>query len=198
MGLHDGSSQASLVPLAILKYNPGRPRHHDPQPMPDWTILPPSHDAIAEVVAFVDAARRELFPMLADAPLPNDLARFAETYLEGAGHFLVARDGGQLVAAIGYLPYDHRFSQLDYQGLRVVEVVRLFVLPEYRRHGLARTLFAALREQARQAGVECLYLHTHPFLPGAIAFWERQGFTVVDVEDDPVWRTTHMHYLQRA
>ncbi|WP_322364797.1 GNAT family N-acetyltransferase [Pseudomonas sp. Teo4] len=166
--------------------------------MPDWTLHTPSHDAIAEVVTFVDAARRELFPMLANAPLPNDLARFAETYLEGAGHFLVARDGGRLVAAIGYLPYDHRFPQLDYQGVRVVEVVRLFVLPEYRRHGLARTLFSALREQAMNAGVECLYLHTHPFLPGAIAFWERQGFTVVDVEDDPVWHTTHMQQWQGA
>jgi hypothetical protein len=37
-----------------------------------------------------------------------------------------------------------------------------------------------------------LYLHTHPFLPGALGFWERQGFRIVDVESDPVWRTTHM------
>jgi len=49
-----------------------------------------------------------------------------------------------------------------------------------------------LRGAAEQAGVECLYLHTHPFLPGAIAFWERQGFVVIDVEQDPVWQTTHM------
>ncbi|MNP68286.1 hypothetical protein D3C76_1642210 [compost metagenome] len=53
-------------------------------------------------------------------------------------------------------------------------------------------MFAALRQAAEQAGVECLYLHTHPFLPGAIAFWERQGFVVIDVEQDPVWQTTHM------
>ena len=93
---------------------------------------------------------------------------------------------------IGYLPYDHRFSQLDYAGERVVEVVRLFVLPAYRRRGLAAALFGALRQQALQAGIGCLYLHTHPFLPGAITFWERQGFAVVDVEPDPVWQTTHM------
>ncbi|MGO3983211.1 GNAT family N-acetyltransferase [Pseudomonas sp. SAS7] len=161
--------------------------------MPNWTLQPVARVAIAEVVAFVDNARRELFPMLAKAPLPHDLAHFAETYLDGAGCFLEARDDGRLVAVIGYVPYDHRFAQLDYHAGRVVEVVRLFVLPAYRRHGLAAALFGALRERAEQAGIDCLYLHTHPFLPGAIAFWERQGFAVVNVEQDPVWQTTHMH-----
>ncbi|WP_313201294.1 GNAT family N-acetyltransferase [Pseudomonas sp.] len=164
--------------------------------MTRWIIQPPNHDRLREVVAFIDNARRELFPMLADSPLPKDLAHFAETYLEGQGRFLEARDQGRLIAGIGYLPYDHRFAQLDYHGRQVVEVVRLFVLPEYRRHGLAAVLFTALREHARAAWVECLYLHTHPFLPGAIRFWERQGFAVTDVEDDPLWRTTHMeHWL---
>lgn len=164
--------------------------------MPHWTVQPPSHDSVSEVVAFIDSARRGLFPMLADSPLPKDLAHFAQTYLEGEGHFLEARDQGRLIAGIGYLPYDHRFAQLDYHGRRVVEVVRLFVLPEYRRHGLAAALFAALCEHARASAVECLYLHTHPFLPGAIRFWERQGFAVIDVENDPVRRTTHMeHWL---
>lgn len=160
--------------------------------MSDWTIQVPNRETVAETVAFVDTARRELFPLLADSPLPRDLARFADTYLDGTGHFLVARDQGRLIAAIGYLPYDHRFPQLDHHGQRVVEVVRLFVLPAYRRHGLAAALFETLRAHAIAAGVECLYLHTHPFLPGAIRFWERQGFTVVDVEADPVWQTTHM------
>lgn len=163
--------------------------------MPHWTIQPPSRDDVDEVVAFIDAARRALFAPLADSPLPEDLAHFAQTYLDGAGCFLEARDRGRLIAGIGYRPYDHRFAQLDYRGRRVVEVVRLFVLPEYRRHGLAAALVTALREHAWAASVECLYLHTHPFLPGAIVFWERQGFTVVDVEDDPIWRTTHMHQL---
>lgn len=156
-------------------------------------IVVPVEAQIEEVVGFVMAARARIFPMLAGAPVPPDLADFAGHYLApGQGRFLLARDRGRIVAGIGYLPYDHRFPQLDYRGRRVVEVVRLFVEPEYRRGGLARRLYQALKALAQEAGVEVLYLHTHPFLPGAVEFWQRQGFGVVDVEADPVWRTTHM------
>ena len=156
-------------------------------------IQPCERRDIGEVVDVIMAARARIFPMLAEAPVPQDLADFAGHYLApGQGRFLLARDRGRIVAGMGYLPYDHRFAQLDYRGLRVVEVVRLFVEPEYRRGGLARRLYEALKALALEDGVEVLYLHTHPFLPGAIAFWQRQGFDVVDVEEDPLWRTTHM------
>lgn len=147
---------------------------------------------IPEVLDFVLQARAELFPKLSAAGMPDDLAHFEATYLQGDGRFLLARNDGQIVAAIGYLPYDHRFAQLDYQGRKTVEVVRLFVLPAFRRFGLAGQLYRALEALAQGDGVEVMYLHTHPFLPGAIDFWVRQGFEVVDVEADPVWQTTHM------
>jgi len=82
---------------------------------------------------------------------------------------------------------------LNYQGRKTVEVVRLYVLPAVRRLGLAGRLYRSLQALARADGVEVMYLHTHPFLPGAIDFWRRQGFEVVDVEADPIWQTTHMH-----
>ncbi|WDU63904.1 GNAT family N-acetyltransferase [Pseudomonas poae] len=145
---------------------------------------------IPEVLAFVLQARAELFPKLSAAGMPDDLARFEAVYLKGEGQFLIARAEGRIVAAIGYLPYDGRFPQLNYHGRKTVEVVRLFVLPAFRRFGLAGKLYRAL--EAKAQGVEVVYLHTHPFLPGAIDFWVRQGFEVVDVEADPVWRTTHM------
>jgi len=156
-------------------------------------IVPAQQQDVAAVLEFVLRARAEIFPMLDCAGMPADLANFAQVYLEGGGgKFLIARRDGEIVAAIGYLPYDGRFAQLDYGHQRVVEIVRLFVIPQLRRSGLASRIFLELKEQARQQGVEVLYLHTHPFLPGAVGFWQRQGFHVVDVEDDPVWRTTHM------
>ncbi|MDR9879263.1 GNAT family N-acetyltransferase [Pseudomonas allii] len=147
---------------------------------------------IPEVLRFVLQARAELFPKLRATGMPTDLARFEAIYLHGDGRFLIARDEGQIVAAIGYLPYDGRFPQLNYQGRKTVEVVRLFVAPGFRRFGLAGQLYRALEALAQADEVEVMYLHTHPFLPGAIEFWVRQGFEVVDVEADPAWRTTHM------
>ncbi|MBX8515656.1 GNAT family N-acetyltransferase [Pseudomonas cichorii] len=152
---------------------------------------------IPRTIDFVMAARAEIFPMLDASVVPADLAGFEQVYLNSEdGRFLIARCEGEIIAAIGYLPYDHRFAQLDYTGRRVVEIVRLFVSHEFRGAGLAGRLYEALKAQADASGVEVLYLHTHPFLPGAIRFWEKQGFVTVDVEDDPVWQTTHMHCLR--
>ena len=79
---------------------------------------------------------------------------------------------------------------------KIVEVVRLFVIPQYRRYGLAASLFSTLRDHALESGVQCMYLHTHPFLPGAVQFWEKQGFNVICVdEEDEVWRTHHMQLM---
>lgn len=156
-------------------------------------ILPVTSADIPDVLTFVLQARAQLFPKLSAAGMPADLADFEAVYLQGDGQFLLAREGDRIVAAIGYLPYDGRFSQLDYSGRKTVEVVRLFVLPAFRRFGLAGRLYLALEALARADGVEVVYLHTHPFLSGAIDFWVRQGFEIVDIEADPVWQTTHMH-----
>ncbi len=150
---------------------------------------------IPEVLSFALQARAELFPTLSATGMPHDLAQFEAVYLQGGGQFLIARADGQIVAAVGYRPYDGRFPQLDYRGCKTVEVVRLYVRPAFRRLGLAGQLYRSLEALAREAGVKVVYLHTHPFLPGAIDFWRRQGFEVVDVEADPLWQTTHMHRL---
>jgi GNAT superfamily N-acetyltransferase len=166
--------------------------------MSDQPVIQTVSDAdIPEVLDFVLKARAELFPKLSATGMPDDLARFAEVYLHGAGRFLIARQAGQIVASIGYLPYDRRFPHLAYPDRTVVEVVRLFVLPAQRRSGLAGALYRSLKDLALANAVDVIYLHTHPFLPGAIAFWQRQGFEIIDVDADPVWQTTHMHAVMR-
>lgn len=161
------------------------------QPPIQISPVPPAQ--IPATVQFVMQARAMIFPMLDATVLPADLRAFSEVYLSNPlGKFLIARQGDTIVGAIGYLPYDHRFAQLDYAGKKVVEVVRLFVSPQCRGAGLAGRLYSELKAHAQEAGVQVLYLHTHPFLPGAIPFWEKHGFAVVDIETDPVWQTTHM------
>lgn len=147
-----------------------------------------------ETLGFLLASYRELFGSRVEAnAVPQDLQRFADHYGADRGCLLLARGAaGEPIGSIAYRPYDRRFPQLAYPGERVVEVVRLFVVPRQRRQGLARRLFGALLAQARRDAVERLYLHTHPFLPGAEAFWLDQGFQVVVREMALPWQTLHL------
>lgn len=157
-------------------------------------------DEIPTILDFIQAARKSMFPMLNASshrqPVSQELETFQHVYLEHPdGAFLVARVGGVLVATIGYVPYDYRFPELQLGKGRTVEVVRLYVDPDFRRTGLASRLYAALSRTAWETGIEQLYLHTHPFLPGAVTFWERNGFSIIQEDQDPVWRTIHMRAL---
>ncbi|VUC29263.1 unnamed protein product [Clonostachys rosea] len=156
-----------------------------------------TRNQIPEIVKFVMASRAKTFPGQGQTTLP-DLAHFQETYIEHRdGCFLTAHgEDDQIVAAIGYLAYEPRFAQLDLGHDRVVEVVRLYVDPSWRRAGLASRLFAELMRHAHEAGIGRLYLHTHPHLPGAIQFWERQGFVILDVQETTRWGSVvHMSRL---
>lgn len=157
-------------------------------------------DEIPAIVHFTKIARTSMFPKLDTIShsqhADRELAAFQQTYLDHPdGAYLVARVDGVLVATIAYVHYDYRFPHLHLGQERAVEVVRLYVDPAFRRTGLASRLFLALEETARQQKIEQLYLHTHPFLPGAVSFWEKHGFRVLDVDDDQVWRTIHMRLL---
>jgi GNAT superfamily N-acetyltransferase len=166
------------------------------------SIEPVTSSTLDEVVGFINNARRDMFPELC-AQLKDDVAAWVQS-----GLFLVAREDGKkeegevvgdnnrgnVIATIGYVPYDGRFTHLEhrFRGKKTVEVVRLYVLPQWRRCGIAAALFGELKKRAEGEGVQVLYLHTHPFLPGAVGFWEKSGFRVVHVEEERVWRTTHM------
>jgi GNAT superfamily N-acetyltransferase len=159
-----------------------------PRGTPQWTIQPVPPQSIDEVIHFINDARQRMFPGRSLTPDNASL-------LENGSYFLEARDGKQLIAVIGYVRYNHRFPQFNYQNIRTVEVVRLFVQSPYRRCGLAAAMVEALYDRAVEEGIECFYLHTHPFLEGAIRFWQKRGFEIVQVEDDPIWQTTHMQMM---
>ncbi|WP_166333524.1 GNAT family N-acetyltransferase [Sphingobacterium chungjuense] len=160
------------------------------------TINPVSPTQIDEVVAFVREARRHLFPTLDHSIVPRDLATFVDTFIENAdGTFLQARDqAGKLIGTIGMLTYDERFDDFSIYHRRVTEVVKLFVDPICRRQGLATQLVQSLSEVAASRNIETLYLHTHPFLPGAKIFWEQQGFRELLTCIHGDFETIHMAY----
>lgn len=124
---------------------------------------------------------------------PSDLKNFDENYVMPTGAMWRAcTRAGTSVATIGYRAYDDRFNNFSFAGSKPVEVGRLYVSPSYRRLGLATQLFSQLKAHAAANHVDTLYLHTHPFLPGALEFWKSHGFQVVATDEDPVWQTIHM------
>lgn len=173
--------------------------------MEDVMIQPATSDQIPAIVDFIIKAREDMFPFLDkslnDQLATHELSNFHKTYLDNPqGAFIIAQVSGRVIGSIGYRAYDGRFSHfcLEPDLDQVVEIVRLYVQPQFRRAGLASKLFATLLESAQRRGLKQLYLHTHPFLPSASGFWKCQGFSVIIEDDDPIWQTIHMIRLLRT
>lgn len=149
-----------------------------------------------KVIQFVMKMRKECFPMLDHDQLPSDLLHFEQSYIqpENAAFFAAYSDEGTVLGTIAVCPYDGRFSQLQgcYDVTKTVEIVKCYIDQSYRRLGIGAALVKEAARFSQEAGYQTLYLHTHPFLPGAIPFWHAQGFTDRLAEDDPVWKTVHM------
>jgi GNAT superfamily N-acetyltransferase len=91
------------------------------------------------------------------------------------------------------VPYDGRIQVIEsrYPEQSAAEIVKCYVDPAYRRYGIGSLLVKELERVVREMPYTMLYLHTHRFLPGAVDFWERQGFTIV-TEEHNEWQIVHM------
>ena len=61
------------------------------------------------------------------------------------------------------------------KGLKTVCLDNIFVLPEYRRRGIAARLFEEIEAWAREQGAVRLDLHTWEFNQGAIVLYREMG-----------------------
>lgn len=142
-------------------------------------------------VEFALYTRQLLFPEIYQGQVPKDLQNFEQYYVhDPLGCFITVKDQNSMIGTIAYRAYDHRFD-LNLPS-NTVEVVKLFVLPEYRRKGIATKLCDILFSYAKNNGITPLYLHTHPFLPAAEEFWTLQGFDVIKREWIDTYDTIHM------
>lgn len=154
-----------------------------------YEILRPSD--FESAIQFSLQSRQLLFPELYHTTTPKDIEYFEQYYVDSPlGCFIVVKDQGHIIGTIAYRAYDERFN-LDIPS-GAVEVVKLFVLPEYRRKGIASHLCECLFEQAQQKSIKTFYLHTHPFLPAAEHFWTLQGFKLIRREQLKTYDTIHM------
>ena len=111
-----------------------------------------------ELIAYVT----ELYPEDAEDPPspwgPADLARA----------FLVARVEGEAAACGGLV---------DQAEPDVLEVVRMYVRPGFRGHGLAGRVLAELEAAARARGARRLRLRCGPRQPDALRLYAKAGYT---------------------
>jgi len=87
----------------------------------------------------------------------------------GSKYFLAEVDG-QMVGGGGIYPTD---------GLPkdTCELVKMYLLPQARGHGLGRTLIEKCIDAAGQLGYKKIYLETMPELKQALQVYEKFGFT---------------------
>ncbi len=63
-----------------------------------------------------------------------------------------------------------------FDGARVAEIKRMYVVPQGRRQGYARGVLTFLEDTAREAGADVLVLETGMMQPDAIALYEAGGY----------------------
>ena len=86
------------------------------------------------------------------------------------GYFLVARLGGSPVGCAGICRCE---------GEQSAELRRMYVAPEARGMGIARTLLTTLEQKASELGYATLRLETGPEQPEAVHLYATGGFTVI-------------------
>lgn len=91
---------------------------------------------------------------------------------QGSGYYVVEFNG-RIVGGCGFFPT---------KGLPdgFVELVKLYVLKEYRGHGLGKFLIELCSSEATKVGYKNLYLETMPELGKAIRLYEQSGFEMLE------------------
>ena len=93
------------------------------------------------------------------------------------GAFIVGWDDGRPVCCGGIKPL----------GDVVCEIKKMYVVPELRGTGVARTLLKALEEKARELGYERARLDTGPKQRHAQGLYESEGYVEIEnFNDNPV------------
>lgn len=77
-------------------------------------------------------------------------------------------------------------------SLRAAEVKRMYVVPEWRRHGLARRMLDHIEATARAAGADTMILETGTGQPEGMALYLSSGYELVEsfghYQDSPLNR----------
>lgn len=138
---------------------------------------------------------KKLYNIDGDYPKSRDIWQMEEIYLNSPDHTIMGAFDfkGNLAGTIAVRPYDDRMAEVKgrYTQLKTAELVRCYIAEGLRRKGIGTLLTKELFKACAVFKYEMIYLHTHKFLPGGFAFWQKQGFAItVDTNDKD--ETVHM------
>jgi GNAT superfamily N-acetyltransferase len=139
-----------------------------------------------------------------DPGIHADIDDMIAWYLTPQGPFmLVAQDvTGEIVGTAGIrggalkegLSPPHLVER--YRDGRTGQLVRVYVLREHRRRGIAQRLVRAVLDRARAEGhYDTIALHTYRHSPGAVPFWQSFGSVVVEDDTDGPSRALFMEIV---
>lgn len=128
--------------------------------------------AIPEIAPLVAQFRVTLkgFKGITASPDENEGASELKEYLDAGFPVFTARKDG---IACGYM-----VCRVDEP---CVWVESIYVLPEYRRQGVASALFNKAEELALACGEDTVYNYVHPNNNGIIGFLNSRGYTVLNL-----------------
>ncbi|MGY1829827.1 GNAT family N-acetyltransferase [Geodermatophilus sp. SYSU D01180] len=109
---------------------------------------------------------------------PDGAAVDPAEFVPPAGLFLVAEVDGE-PAGCGAWRRHTGTSPTRPDDPTVAEVKRVYVVPRFRRRGLAQVLVTALEDSARASGYRSVVLNTGDRQPEALALYAAMGYTPV-------------------
>lgn len=115
------------------------------------------------------AAMREAFEDYIQRSLVEEIDRISEYYASKGGGFWVAVQSGTLVGMFGLEP----------SGDSGMELRRMYVDPQRRKQGVARTMLAFAEDECRRRGRPTMDLSTSELQGDALALYRRTGYVLV-------------------
>lgn len=152
---------------------------------------------VVEVQKFLLEQCRELYGGKISANQYNDIENLENNYIKPTRNTILgAFTSGKLIGTIAVSTYNDRIKILKgrYRLDITAEIGRCYIDAQMRRQGIGSMLFNKAVDFCREQGYNILYLHTHRFLPGGFAFWQKHGF-VITIDEQDCYKTVHMEKI---